>query len=480
MPENPSSLIRWLAEAAGECPDHVALRDELGVTRYGELWQALGRWRHTFADAGLAPGVPVAVITRHRRLIARAAWLSVYSGLPLLPLAPEQLGLASLLRSCGVRQAITDADVALPSGIRRLPAARLDGMPTGDSAEPAPMAANRPQLLVSTSGTGDHPRAAMLDGDNLAASAATTAEILEMDGGDDWLVCIPLTHIAGLMILFRSARVGASVTIHESFDAARVWSSVSAGEITRLSLVPPMLDRLLAVSDDQPGQRGRSLIVGGAPVSQALADRATSAEWPIMSSYGMTETASHVALSGPDLASGLLPLPGTRISVVDESGAPAAGVGRIVIEGPTVMAGYANPGLLQGDGLLGEHQLLTSDLGRIDEDGHLHICGRSDDVLISGGVNVHPAVLEDVLAGCPGVVEAGIAGRHDTVWGHRLVAVYVGRLSTEELARWIEQHIAAAMRPRDFIRVANLPRNALGKLDRNLLQLLAESAATED
>ena len=88
--------------------------------------------------------------------------------------------------------------------------------------------------------------------------------------------------------------------------------------------------------------------------------------------------------------------------------------------------------------------------------------------------------LEDVLAGCPGVVEAGIAGRHDPVWGHRLVAVYVGHLSTEELARWIGQHVAPAMRPRDFIRVANLPRNALGKLDRNLLQLLAESAATED
>lgn len=480
MPEYASRLITWLSEAAGEKPRHAAIRDETGVISYGDLWQALGRWRHTFSDAGLEPGAPLAVITRYRRRIARAAWLAAYSGSPLLPLNPGQLGLASLLRGCGIHQAITDADVSLPSGIRRLPAARLDGMPEGSTLEPAPLAANHPQLLVSTSGTGDHPRAAMLWDEHLASSAATTVEALDLDGQDDWLACVPLTHIAGLMILFRSARAGATVTIHESFDAARIWASVSAGEITRLSLVPPMLDRLLTVSEGQPGQRGRSLVVGGAPVSQSLADRASADGWPLITSYGMTESASHIALGGPDLAAGLTPLAGTRISVVDETGAQAAGIGRIVIEGPTIMAGYANPGLLPGDGLVGPHKLMTSDLGRIDESGRLRVTGRCDDVLISGGVNVHPAVLEDVLAGCPGVIEAGIAGRPDPVWGHRLVAVYVGHRSAEELAPWIEEHIAPAMRPREFIRVSALPRNALGKLDRRLLGLLAESPQTGD
>jgi O-succinylbenzoic acid--CoA ligase len=220
--------------------------------------------------------------------------------------------------------------------------------------------------------------------------------------------------------------------------------------------------------------------VGGAPVSQNLADRASADGWPLITSYGMTESASHIALGGPDLGAGLTPLAGTRISVVDDSGAPAAGIGRIVVEGPTIMAGYANPGLLPGDGLSGPNKLMTSDLGQIDESGRLRVTGRCDDVLISGGVNVHPAVLEDVLAGCPGVIEAGIAGRPDPVWGHRLVAVYVGHRSAEELAPWIEEHIAPAMRPREFIRVSALPRNALGKLDRRLLGLLAESPAAGD
>lgn len=479
MSSAAKSLIAWLAGAASERSEAPALIDESGVLSYGQLWEALGRWRHVFTDAGLNPGTPVAVITRHRRRIARAAWLSVYSGLPLLPLEPSQLGLASLLRSCGVRQAIIDPEVELPRGIRRLPAARLDGIPDGPGAGPAPLAGNRPQLLISTSGTGDHPRAAMLTGDNLVASAVSTGAVLGLADDDNWLACLPLTHVAGLMIVFRSAAAGGAVTIHERYDADTVWSAISAGEITRISLVPPMLERLLNVSAGEPGARMRGLVIGGAPVSSALADRAREAGWPLNISYGMTETASHVALGGPDPGAGLTPVSGTRISVVDEQGQPTDGMGRIVIEGPTVMAGYANPGLLQGDGLPDPGRFVTSDLGEIDAQGRLRVAGRSDDVLSSGGVNVQPAALEDVLAGCPGVMEAGITGQPDPVWGHRLVAVYVGDVTQDELERWIEKNLAPPLRPRHFIRVSSLPRNTLGKLDRRLLQLMAESVDGE-
>lgn len=475
MSSASQSLIAWLAGAASERPEAPALIDETGVLKNGQLWGALGRWRHVLTDAGLTPGKPVAVITRHRRRIARAAWLSIYAGLPMLPLEPSQLGLASLLRSCGIHQAITDPEAELPQGIRRLPAARLDGIPEGPGAGPAPLAGNRPQLLISTSGTGDHPRAAMLTGDNLVSSAISTGKFLGLTHDDNWLACLPLTHVAGLMIVFRAISAGGTVTIHERFDADAVWSAIRAGEITRISVVPPMLERLLSVSDGACPARMRSVIIGGAPVSSDLAQRAHEAGWPLIVSYGMTETASHIALGGADPSAGLSAVRGTRISVVDEQGQTTDGLGRIVIEGPTVMAGYANPGLLQGDGLLEPGHLMTSDLGEIDAQGRLRIAGRSDDVLNSGGVNVQPAALEDVLAGCPGVIEAGITGQVDPVWGHRLVAAFVGDVKPDVLERWIEKHLAPALRPRRFIRVSSLPRNALGKLDRHLLRLMAES-----
>ncbi len=479
MSSASQSLIAWLAGAASERSEAPALIDETGVLNYGQLWEALGRWRHVLTDAGLTPGTPVAVITRHRRRIARAAWLSIYAGLPMLPLEPSQLGLASLLRSCGVRQAIADPEVELPHGIRRLPAARLDGIPEGPGAGPAPLAGNRPQLLISTSGTGNHPRAAMLTGDNLVSSAISTGKFLGLTHDDNWLACLPLTHVAGLMIVFRSVSAGGTVTIHERFEADAVWSAISAGEITRISLVPPILERLLNVSDGECPARMRSIVTGGAPVSSALAQRAREAGWPLIISYGMTETASHIALGGADPSAGLSPVSGTRISVVDEQGQATDGMGRIVIEGPTVMAGYANKGLLQGDGLLEPGHFMTSDLGEIDAQGRLRIVGRSDDVLNSGGVNVQPAALEDVLAGCPGVIEAGVTGQADPVWGHRLVAAYVGDVTPDVLQRWIEKHLAPPLRPRHFIRVSSLPRNALGKLDRHLLQLMAESVDDE-
>ncbi|MGB5590673.1 MAG: class I adenylate-forming enzyme family protein [Gammaproteobacteria bacterium] len=498
MADSAHSLIGWLATAAGEVPTQPALCDNTGTLSYAALWDALGRWRHTYIDLGLKAHAPVAVISRHRHRIARATWLAVYAGFPMLPLGPSQLGLAGLMRSCGIHQAIADADVELPGGIRRLPAARLDQLPAGESAGPTPLRANRAQLLVSTAGTEARPRAAMLSGDNLVSSTRISCAALELQSDDNWLLCLPLTHIAGLMILFRCASVGAAVTIHDFFDASAIQSEIAEGRLTRLSLVPPMVDSLMtacaegpasgdkaAVSPadmgDGPG-RIRTVIIGGAPIATALAERAGQAGWPLRASYGMTETSSHVALSSSRLEDGLQPLPESHIEIADDTGGPltSGGSGRILISGPTVMLGYANPALLPGEGLLAPGKLLTRDLGEIDQHGALHVAGRSDDVLISGGVNVQPAALEDLLAGCPGVVEAGVSGRPDPVWGHRLIAVYAGDASRKQLAEWVERHIAPNLRPREFMRVSSLPRNALGKLDRRLLKLLVAAPADDD
>lgn len=476
MASQPGNPIAWLASAASERPQALALGDETGRLSYGELWQALGGWCDAFSAAGLKPGAPVAVISRHRRRIARAAWLAVYSGLPLLPLSPSQPGLTGLLRSCAVRQVIADADASLPDGVSHLPADWLDCLPDGSTAAPAALDGNRPQLLVGSSGTEGPPRAAMLSVDNLASSAAASCGFLGMEANDNWLLCLPLIHIAGLMILFRCARAGAAVSIHEAFDADAVWTEVSCGRVTRLSLVPPMLARLLEVSDGKPGTRGRSLIVGGAPVAPVLAERAAESGWPILTSYGMTETASHVALGGPNPGDGLRALPGTRIGLADDNGEAVSGRGRILVSGPTVMLGYANAGLQPGEGLLETGSYLTGDVGEIDDQGRLRIAGRCDDMLISGGVNVQPTIIEALLADCPGVIEAGIAGRPDPVWGQHLVAIYVGDTGPDELRHWVGKHIAPVMRPREFIRLPELPRNELGKLDRRLLGLLVDSA----
>lgn len=476
--DNP---VAWLAATADAHPDHPALIGRGDTLRYGELWRGLGGWSRILSDAGLERGVPTAVLSRSRMRIARGVWLGLFAGFPVLPLDPGQRTVGQLLASCGIRQVIADADLELPTGLRRLPSARLDHVTDGPFRGPDPLAPGTPQLLVASSGTGGAPRAAMLTGSNLCCSARSTCAALHLAQDDVWLACVPLSHIAGLMIMLRCCRVGATAAIHPRFDAQLLWREIRASALTRLSLVPSMLHLLLEVSGEQPPPRVRTLLVGGAPVPAALARRAVAAGWPLRSTYGMTETASHVALSGTDPGNpGLAPLAGTTLDIVDDAGETGPDSGWVRISGPTVMAGYANPELQPGDGLAGSAVLVSKDIGRLDGNGRLRLIGRGDDVLISGGLKIHPSEVEAMLAGCPGVRETAVTGTPDAVWGRRLVGLYTGEAPEDAVAAWARDNMPNALRPRALYRVAALPRNELGKLDRGALLTLLPAGGGRD
>jgi O-succinylbenzoic acid--CoA ligase len=193
----------------------------------------------------------------------------------------------------------------------------------------------------------------------------------------------------------------------------------------------------------------------------------------------MTETASLVAAEcGP--AAGRLagrvgePLPGMAV----RAGRPDAPA-RVRLRGPLLMRGYATPQRRPGIGL--EHDWYTTqDLGWLDEAGALHIEGRADEVLFSGGVKIHPAHLEARLGACPQIGHVGVTGLADRRWGDRLVAVYTGEAARTAVEQWCRAHIAAAERPRLFLRVTELPLLGPGKLDRRRLRACAEQALQPD
>mgnify|MGYP000237629283 CR=1 FL=1 len=197
---------------------------------------------------------------------------------------------------------------------------------------------------------------------------------------------------------------------------------------------------------------------------------ALASRWPVKIAYGLTETCAHVAV-GDLLRSdrSLILQPGSHVEIVDSQDPPAGGMGFIQITGPTVMAGYANPELVPGDGLAGPQTFRTQDLGRMGSDGRLRVIGRGDDMLISGGLNIHPAQVEDLMAACPGISEVAVVGIPDPVWGSRLAALYCGDVDEAEVSTWAAENIASALRPRDFRRVPSLPRTSLGKLRRGEL-----------
>ncbi len=328
-------------------------------------------------------------------------------------------------------------------------------------------------LFVATSGSTGHPRAVMLSSGALRAAATASQARCPLAPNDRWLVCLPLFHIGGYSILSRCALAGADAVIHEGFDPDRVVATLATERITHLSLVPAMLALLLDRAAAPPPTWLRHVLVGGAALDSDLAARATMSGWPIQPTYGMSETASQVAtlapLSRPAARAwrkGMVgqPLPGVEVA--------QSGDGRLMVRGPMLMAGYTNPTHRPGDGLI-DGWFVTNDVAHIGPDGNLLVQGRIDDVIISGGKKILPALVEEALAVCPGLTAVSIVGRDDAVWGEIVTAVFCGAISEAALLEWARAHVPPSIRPRAAVCVPALPALASGKPDRIALRRMA-------
>jgi O-succinylbenzoic acid--CoA ligase len=219
----------------------------------------------------------------------------------------------------------------------------------------------------------------------------------------------------------------------------------------------------------------RAILLGGAPVPEALLSHARELGLPVLTTYGMTETASGVAVGGADPETvtdrmGLRPLPGVRLRVVD---AGADGVGQVEVAGAMVFAGYLGEPATEAR-TPGGDRLRTGDLGRLGADGLLHIVDRRDDLIVSGGENVYPAEVETVLRAHPDVMDAAVVGQPDRRWGSVPVAAVVlahgRRVRDEDLARHCRERLAGYKVPVRFHRLDALPRGDGGKLLRRELR----------
>lgn len=306
--------------------------------------------------------------------------------------------------------------------------------------------------VLFTSGTSGDPKAVELTLSNHEASAAGSAALLGSGPDDRWLCPLPLFHVGGLGVLLRSARAASTAILPARFDAAAVTASLHAGELTLASLVATQVRRLRdAGLTRAPGLR--ALVLGGGPVPTDLLEWAEGVGIPIRSTYGMTETASQVAVTRP-WQEAAQPVPGARITI--------AAQGEILVSGPMVARGAADA---QG-------WLHTGDSGTIGRDGLLRVQGRLSDVIISGGENVAPALVEAALLAHPAVADAGVAGIPDEEWGEAVTAFLVERrpVSDYELLRFCRDRLAGYQVPKRVVRMDELPRNAAGKLLRTSLR----------
>ncbi len=476
---HPSPPGDWLESRRDRHPQAEALSGSQTLC-YATLVAETSSLAAGLVARGVVAGEVVAVQLSSAWQVARLFYAALHLGITFLPLDPGVLTArrSRLLADVGCRTLVCRQAPA-EQGLRWIASDSLFSSHATDAPAPVyhskPLAGEQVQLIIATSGTTGAPKGVMLSADNLAASVAASRQRLDLQPGDTWLACLPLFHIGGLAILLRCLAAGARVLLQEGFDADRVWREIAAGQVTHLSLVPAMLDRLLTVSAEQaPLAALRVVLIGGGPLSRSLAQRAHAAGWPLCVSYGMSETASQFATDCSPQAGMVpgrvgLPLDGYTVAIGD--------AGRIRVCGPAVMRGYANPAGVMGLGL-DQGWFGTGDLGRLDEQGRLMIIGRADDLLVSGGKNIHPAEVEERLLQCPGVGTVGVTGRPDPVWGVALVALFTGEMTPGELEQWARQHLPGHLRPREFVPVGVLPLNSMGKLSRPALQALLQRDAS--
>ncbi|WP_302080830.1 o-succinylbenzoate--CoA ligase [Salinibaculum rarum] len=334
-------------------------------------------------------------------------------------------------------------------------------------------------VVMFTSGTTGQPKGVRLTLGNLVASATGSAFRLGVSRGDRWLDCLPAYHMGGLAPAVRCSLYGTTLVVQQTFEADRVADTLASYGVTVVSLVPTQLKRLLD-NDWTPAEPLETVLLGGAPASTDLLDRALEAGVPVYPTYGMTETASQVTTATPADAAAYpgtvgQPLVTTTVTVVagDGTRVEAGETGELVVDGPTVTPGYLDDATTER--AFGEFGLHTGDVGYRDEDGRLWVLGRADDTIITGGENVHPSEVESVLCDHPAVTDAAVVGLADEEWGERIGALVVAdEVTTTDIESFARERLADYKVPKTLSLTSALPRTASGTVDRDSVRTRLE------
>ena len=493
MTQTPAatSLAHALRWRAAHTPERLAVTADGVSLDYAALHDRVRSFAARLATEGVRAGDRVALLLPNGLPMVVAVHALARLGAVLVPLNLRLTAaeLAWPVADSGARWLLHDPrTVTMASALRdgaTLPVASLDAAalldagsvgPTG--AEPADPSPDVPFAILYTSGTTGRPKGAVLTQANFWWSAVGSALQLGLCDHDRWLACLPLFHVGGLSILFRSTWYGIAALVHERFDAGAVTHAIVHDHVTLVSLVPTTLQRLLDVQGETPFPTTlRCVLLGGAPAPLPLLQRCARLDVPVAQTYGLTECASQVATLAPAqalqrLGSAGRPLYPTELRIADPAGTPLTSgeVGEILVRGPTVMAGYHGDAAATARALR-DGWLHTGDIGRLDAEGYLHVLDRRDDLIVSGGENVYPAEVESVLLAHRSVLEAAVIGEVDEQWGQRVVAV-IGTapgasLDTESLLAHCRSRLAGYKVPKRIVVLAEaLPRTASGKLRR--------------
>lgn len=456
--------------AAAEAPDRLALVSDDESLTYAQLADRVRPAVGWLRDRKLAGDAPVALVARNDLPTLELLHALIALGTPALMLhprltAPERQRLVDQVQPAGV----IDADGDRPW--RRQPT--LGGEPGPATHHPpvhppVPSDPERPLTIVQTSGTTGHPRGVVLSRRAFLASADASAANLGWIDEDRWLLPLSVAHVGGLSIVTRCLLARRTVVLAPGVEPRPLMDAVRRHRATLLSLVPTLLARILDLDPPEaPPAHLRAVLLGGAAASPSLLERAADQGWPTLTTYGLTEACSQATtqrygtFNRGELGSGP-PLPGVELRIGHDD--------VIQLRGPVLFSRYI-PAAEPPGPLLDDGWFPTGDHGRLDDRGNLHVLGRRTDRIVTGGENVDPVEVEQVLERLPGVRAACVFGAPDEEWGEVVCAALVAEdeVAIDRLAesiRGLGTTLAPFKLPRRIALLPSLPTNATGKVDR--------------
>jgi malonyl-CoA/methylmalonyl-CoA synthetase len=490
----------WVERAARDQPQRSFLRTPTGrELTYASLHEQSGRFAAALMRRGVVPGdrVAVQVDKSADAVLLYVACLRMGAVFVPINVANTSHEVDYFLRDSQARVAIIrPADraslgpPAARAGVEHVETLGADGegsllelmRQSGEDATlPRSIGANSPAAIVYTSGTTGRSKGAMLTRANLASNAAMLVEAWRFTSRDIVLHTLPLFHIHGLFVAINTVLAsGSSLLLLQKFDAALTLQHLP--QATVYMGVPTHYTRLLQLPalNRETTAGVRLFVSGSAPLlAETHHEFSRRTGHAILERYGMTETL--IITSNPYEAvrkpgSVGAPLPGIAVRVANEAGGAEAqtDVGSLEVKGPNVFAGYwQDPGKTRGE-FTADGWFKTRDLGYVDGEGYVHIVGRAKDLVISGGYNVYPKEVETELDALPGVLESAVFGVPHPDLGEGVTAVVVLQpatlLSEADIIDSIKPRLARYKVPKRVLLIDELPRNTMGKVQKNVLR----------
>jgi malonyl-CoA/methylmalonyl-CoA synthetase len=484
---------------AGRTPDARCIAFDGAWVTYAGLRAKAESFAHALLAWGLRPANRVALFLENS-LDFLVAYLGTWwagGTVVLVNTAYRQSELRHILGDSSARLCLVDGALRSELDRVRQDLPRLErALDTGDDLKAfvhAPVAsataaalrmpdADMTAVIAYTSGTTGRSKGAMLRHRNLIANAQSVCEAWRWTSSDHLLLMLPLFHTHGLMVGAHGTLVsGASLELHRKFDATAACDRLLSGEFSLFFGVPTMYTRLIAEARSRSvaPKPLRLYVSGSAPLSpRTFAEFESLFGQRILERYGMTETIMNMTnpYAGERRPGTVgMPFPRQQARVVDprtRRPVPPETIGEIEVRGPHVFAGYLNQPEATAESVDADGWFRTGDLGRVSADGYYTITGRATELIITGGYNVYPREVEDVLVQCPGVAEAAVFGLPDAEFGECVCAALVRTdvtstgVTAEAVIAFCKEQLASYKKPRHIFFVAALPRNAMGKVQK--------------